>query len=192
MAKFTLELRGDAPLIMHNAQLSDPLNPASKYLAEITSKRKKSEEDHIEASRREFIGSLYISDPLGPYIPGTVIEACLFRGATKTKMGTTLKPALIIHEEVNPLIYQGPRTADELWLDKSFVHRASVKVGTSRVMRTRPVFASWEVSVTGELDTETVDPDDFEGIVATAGRMAGVGDWRPRHGRFSLVSAVWE
>jgi hypothetical protein len=67
------------------------------------------------------------------------------------------------------------------------VHRASAKVGTARVIRTRPIFPRWQVTVSGSLDTEQVDPDAFENIVDTAGRYIGLGDWRPRFGRFESV-----
>ncbi len=187
MADFEITLTGVAPLLMHSARLSDPLDPATKALGKVTGKRKKTDEDHAEAARLEHAGSLYLDADLGPYIPGQNIEAALFRGASKHKLMSTLKPALLVPEEVNPLVYRGPRDAAGLWADKAFVHRASVKVGTSRVIRTRPVFPSWSLSVAGQLDTEAIDPASFELIADTAGRMIGLGDWRPRFGRFEAV-----
>jgi hypothetical protein len=186
MIKFTLDITGTAPLLMHNAQLSDPLNDATRALARVTGKRNKTDEDHLEAARLEHVGSLYLSD-LGPYVPGLNIEAALFRGASKYKLMSTLKSALLIPEEVNPLSYKGPRDAAGLWADKTFVHRASVKVGQSRVIRTRPVFPKWGVVTSGLLDTEQVDKDAFEQLVATAGQVIGLGDWRPRFGRFEAT-----
>lgn len=191
MAGFTVEIEGIAPLLMHSARLADPLDEATKALAKVTGKRKKTDDDHTEVSRLEFLGSLYVSQEFGPFIPGQNLEAALFRGATRTKLGTALKSALLIPQNVNPLVYVGPRTPDELWKDPQFVHRASVKVGTSRVIRTRPVFPQWQVAFEGELDTEVVDPGAFESIVETAGRLVGLGDWRPRFGRFRVNSIAW-
>lgn len=191
MAGFTVEIEGIAPLLMHSARLADPLDEATKALAKVTGKRKKTDDDHAEVSRLEFLGSLYLSQEFGPFIPGQNLEAALFRGATRTKQGTSLKSALLIPQNVNPLVYVGPRTADELWKDQQFVHRASVKVGTSRVIRTRPVFPQWQVAFQGELDTEVVDQESLEAIIETAGRLVGLGDWRPRFGRFQLNSIVW-
>jgi hypothetical protein len=187
MAQFEMTLTGTAPLLMHSARLSDPLDPATKALAAVTGKRKKTDEDHAEVARLEHAGSLYIDDTLGPYIPGQNIEAALFRGASKHKLMSTLKPALLIPEEVNPLVYRGPRAVAGLWADKTYVHRASVKVGTSRVIRTRPVFPAWSVTVAGVLDTEVVDPASFVSVAETAGRLIGLGDWRPRFGRFDVA-----
>lgn len=191
MAAFTVEIEGIAPLLMHSARLADPLDDATKALAKVTGKRKKTDDDHAEVSRLEFLGSLYISQEFGPFIPGQNIEACLFKGATRTKQGTALKSALLIPQNVNPLIYVGSRDADGLWKDDSHIHRASVKVGTSRVIRTRPVFPQWQLVFEGELDTEVVDQQSLEGVVETSGRLVGLGDWRPRFGRFKVNSITW-
>lgn len=98
---------------------------------------------------------------------------------------TALKTALLIPQNVNRLAYKGPRDQDGLWADKAFVHRASVKVGTSRVMRTRPVFYTWGLVAEGSLQTDVVDPKAFEQIVEASGQFVGLGDWRPRFGRFN-------
>jgi hypothetical protein len=184
MADFQLDITGSAPLLMHSARLSDPLNPATRALAKVTGKRKKTEDDHDEAARLEHAGSLYLDKDFGPYIPGANVEACLFRGASKFKLMSTLKTALLIPQEVNALVYKGPRTQEGLWKDKAFVHRTSVKVGQSRVIRTRPVFHTWAVSVSGSLEIDLVDPGAFEQIVEASGKLVGLGDWRPRFGRF--------
>jgi hypothetical protein len=191
MATFQMQIEGIAPLLMHSARLADPMDDATKALAAVTGKRKKTDDDHIEVARLEHLGSLYISQEFGPFIPGQNIEAALFRGAARTKQGTALKSALLVPQNVNPLIYRGPRDAQGLWEDKAFVHRSSVKVGTSRVIRTRPVFSSWQIAFEGDLDTEVVDKGSFEQIADTTGRLVGLGDWRPRFGRFTVSSLTW-
>lgn len=191
MAGFTVQVEGISPLIMHSARLADPMDTASRELAKVTARRTKTDDDHTEVARLEFAGSMYHSHEFGPFIPGQNIEACLFRGAVQTKLGSKLRSALLVTHNVNPLIYKGPRDIDALWKDTSFVHRASVKVGTSRVMRTRPVFPDWQLAFEGHLDTEVVSQDAFEGIVATAGQLVGLGDWRPRFGRFKVVELNW-
>ena len=66
-------ITGVAPLLFHNGQLADPINPHTRSIAELTSKRKKVEADHAEIARREFLGSLYLMDG-EPCIPGEMIE----------------------------------------------------------------------------------------------------------------------
>lgn len=183
--EFTITLVGTHPLLMHNARLSDPLDAVAKAVKVINSKREKTEDDHMELGRLEFAGSLYIHADLGPYIPPENIERCLVDSGKITRAGTKVKRALFVHSEVNPLIYTGPRDTKGLWSDKNFEHRASVKVQQNRVMRTRPQFREWEVSAHGTLDTSVLSLEELKQIADTAGSMIGLGDYRPRYGRFT-------
>lgn len=185
MINFTLTLSGTAPLLQHNARLSDPLDPATKALKRASSKRTKTDDDHALVAEAEFRGSLYIDPDIGPYIPGENIAAALFEGAKLNKLGVKVKRGMFIETDVNPLAYNGPRTADGLWADMNFRHRASVKVGTARVIRTRPVFSGWTSSCDGVIDETQLDLDLLQQIASNAGAFIGLGDWRPRFGRFT-------
>lgn len=185
MAKFRLTCVGVEPLLMHNAQLSDPLFDIAKKIKKISGKKTKTEDDHIEMGRLEHMGSLYFDQEFGPFIPGQNFERMLVDAGKTVKLGTKIKAALVIPTNINPLVYRGPRTIDGLWQDKNFVHRASAKVGMQRVQRTRPMFRQWEVTADGELDTQQVNIDDLLNVVNIAGRLVGLGDWRPRFGRFN-------
>lgn len=185
MAKFRLTCTGVDPLLMHNARLSDPLDKIAKQMKAISAKTKKTEADHLELGRLEHMGGLYLDSEFGPYIPGQNFEAMLYKAAGQVKNTPKVKSALIVETNVNPLIYKGPRTVDDLWGDLNFVHRASVKISQKRIMRTRPVFRQWEVSCDGNLDTQQVNPDELHQLVDIGGRLIGLGDWRPRFGRFT-------
>lgn len=191
MLNFTLTLTGTAPLLMHNAQLADPLNPVSKEIKKITGKRKKTDDDYEEIARLEHAGGLYVDPDIGPYIPGQNVERALVDAAKLTKMGTTLKRAMFITTDVNPLGYDGPRDPDGLWKDGRFTHTASIRVGATggRTMRTRPQFTTWRMDCEGVLDTSLVDLTQLQDIATTAGNMIGLGDWRPRFGRFTATVA---
>lgn len=185
MQNFKIELRGSAPLLMHNSRLSNPMDPATKALKSATSKRSKTDEDHEVVARLEHAGGLYLDPDVGPYVPGENIERCLVDGARISKLGVKVQRGVFIHTDVNPLGYAGPRDAAGLWEDKRFVHYASVKVGTSRVMRCRAVFQDWAVSAEGTLDESVLNFEELVQIVKNAGAMCGLGDWRPRFGRFT-------
>lgn len=185
MAKFRLTCVGVEPLLMHNARLSDPLDEIVRKIKPISAKGKKTEDDYREMGRLEHMGGLYFDAAFGPYIPGQNFEAMLVKAAAHLKLGTKLKAALVVETNVNPLVYKGPRTVDGLNGDSNFVHRASAKIGQKRVMRVRPMFRQWEVSAEGFLDTEQVNPSELHQIVDISGRLVGLGDWRPRFGRFT-------
>jgi hypothetical protein len=180
-----------SPLLMHNERLADPLDPYTKSLAELTGKRKKTERDHEEVARREFIGGGYWlvdNGPAGeqsdPYIPTWNIIRCLQEGATRHKLGKHIVAGIVPVEEETLLTYDGPKSADELWKSGLFHSRKGVSVGQSRVIRTRPCFTDWSVSLELELDLTILDPDTVNLIAKEAGMYKGLGDARPRFGRF--------
>lgn len=183
---FTITLEGTAPLIMHNARLANPLDTASKAIKEYTSKRKKTDADHEAIARLEHAASLYLDPDVGPYLPGENVARCLIDGARITKAGVKVTRGVFIASDVNPLAYKGPRDADGLWSDENFRHIASVKVGQSRTMRCRPIFRQWRVQAEGTLDTGVLSLRELVAIAEEAGSMVGLGDWRPRFGRFTV------
>lgn len=184
MTEYNLQIVGTSPLLMHSARLSNPLDPNSRAMKKISAKRNKSEEDYLALAKLEFIGGLYHDAKLGPYIPGANIFRTLVDAARKRKLGTRVTSSLFVREPINLLAYKGPRDLEGLWVDENFRHEASVKVGTSRVIRTRPQFRSWGAECTLVVD-EGLDQDDLTQIVDIAGSTVGLGDWRPIFGRFT-------
>lgn len=188
---FTIRITGTSALLMHNGRLSDPLDPATKALKEITGLRKKTDEDHEMMSRVEHAGGLYLDPDVGPYLPADNIWRALLDAAKKTKQGVAFKEAVIITSDVNPIAYTGPRDADGLYEDSNFVFRKSVKNQMNRVMRTRPIFPTWATEADGYLDEALLNFRDLSQIAERAGTQIGLGDWRPRFGRFNAkVSAA--
>lgn len=192
MIKFTITINGTASLLMHNVQLADPLNPAARELARLTSKRKKTIEDHQEVARAEFLGALYVDPDVGPYIPGEWVMASLVAGGKLNRLGTTVTRGVIITTEVNPLHYANNsiRDPEKMWESGLFGHRSSVKVTTSRVIRTRPQFLDWSAQAEGLLDESQLDLSQLGQVAENAGLFCGMGTWRPKFGRF--ISKVEE
>lgn len=184
MARFQLTCTGTTPLLLHNARLSNPLDEIAKAMKRVTSKRTKTEEDHEELARLEHMGSLYFDTDLGPYLPGQNFERCLVDAGRITKSGKKIERGVFVESNINPLAYSGPRDFAGLWADENFRLSASVKVGTNRVTRTRPQFRKWAVEATGTYDPAIINLDELQEIAVTAGTMIGLGDWRPRYGRF--------
>lgn len=188
--KVRLTLSGTAPLLMHNIQLADPLNPIVRAMKEISGKRKKTDEDLLRLAELEFKGGLYMTDELGPYVPGVNVEKCLVEGARITKQGKQVERGLFVIDNESPLLYKGPRTAEALWADESFRSRLAVKVAQARVQRTRPIFRDWALEVTAEVDSALLNLESVASIASDAGSMVGIGDYRPRYGRFTTEVEV--
>lgn len=183
--RFRITITGTAPMLMHNGRLANPLDPATQALKTLTAKRKKTDDDLIDIARAEFLGGLYIDPDVGPYIPGENVERAILDAAKLTKNGMNVKRGLFIETDVNPLAYHGPRTAEGLWEDENFRLIRTVRNQQNRVSRCRPMFTDWRTSAEGTLDESVLDFRTLAAIVEQAGAYVGLGDWRPRYGRFT-------
>lgn len=150
----------------------------------ISGKRVKTDSDHEELARLEFFAGLYMGES-GPVIPAPNIDAMLLAAAKKSREGG-LAQSGVFCEKDSPLTYSGPRTAEELWADERFRHTAIVRVQTARVVRTRPIFNEWTAKVVVQCEDSVVNPSRVDEWFHTAGRLIGLGDWRPKFGRFSV------
>jgi hypothetical protein len=188
MIKYDIQLDGTRPLLMHNIRaLGDPLHPVAKAIKRVSAKRKKTEEDHLEMRKLEFFGGLYMDDEEGPYVPAVHFMRCLVDAARITREGKNVERGVIVLNDIGRLEYGGPRTAEGLWEDESFRSIEMVRVGQARVARCRPMFRNWSTSFEAQVDTAIMSPEDFDEILHKAGNMVGLGDFRPRFGRFTAT-----
>lgn len=185
MKKFSIKLVGTRPLLMHSARSVDPLDPLMQQKATYTALRKKTEADQLEIYRLDFMLGLYHDSDLGPYLPSDNVFKALIEAARKSKQGKLIEQGLYLTTDVCPLVYVGPRDPEGLFADANFVDRRSVKQQMSRIIRTRPIFREWQVTMQGMLDENVLNWKDLNSIVAIAGEYIGVGDWRPRYGTFT-------
>lgn len=179
------QLTSSSDMLMHNGRMANPTDKFAKALKQISSKRAKTDADHEEMARIEFLASLYMAAD-GPVIPAEVLDAVLVNGAKKSKEGMTAKSGAFCLEHAR-LEYDGPRTADALWADERFRHVALVRVGTAKVVRTRPIFTEWTAIVSVNIENTIVNPARVDDWFSIAGTQVGIGDWRPQHGRFQAI-----
>jgi hypothetical protein len=184
-----VRIEGTRELLMHNGQLADPLSPSAKALKEVTSKKSKTDSDHEEVARIEFLGSLYQGDKKQIVVPQDNIEAMLEAAARKFKKGKDAVVGMTVDSDAD-LIYDGPKDPNKLWLDKRFVSRKGVVVQRSRVMRTRPRFKQWALEFVINFDDEIFNVEQVEQITRVAGSLIGLCDWRGKRGLFVVKKFV--
>ena len=178
------KLTSESPLLMHNGQTADPLNKYAKDLKRVSGKRAKTDADFAEMARIEWYASLYVDD--GKLcIPSEVLEAALVEGAKKQKLGKQAQSTLFVSGNAI-LHFDGDNlTVDELWDRGTNRLTTGVRIQRNRVMRTRPKIDKWSCEIAINFDDKILDPPRVSEIVATTGREVGIGDWRPKFGRFT-------
>ena len=109
------------------------------------------------------------------------MHSCLYAAAKRRKEGPLFSGSFTVSNVW--FDYEGPVEPDALWgQQEKFVDRRSVKVGTSRVIRTRAIFPEWSLEVTAEHDPDVADLFNVRQWAKIAGARIGLGDYRPQRG----------
>jgi hypothetical protein len=201
----TFTITGIGPMLMHCGQTADPLNQFARAMKAQSAKRNKTDEDLAALSMLEWWAGLYtdktlkvdseghvtVPDGTSLILPAHVLDSCLREGARKIKAGKLISAGVIVE---GPAKFKaaGIRSLTAAAADEQYHFRCAVKVGTSKVMRTRPIFQDWSATFSVCMDTEVVDLPTVKQSLEAAGRLVGVGDWRPgapkggSYGRFTV------
>jgi len=127
--------------------------------------------------------SLYRNDD-GCYIPSTWIEAALretakeFKGKGKASLKATILASVFVEPEEIPL---GKKNYDE-------IDRRPAVIQRQRIVKSRPRFNSWEIKFVINFDESRIKKETLKQILDEAGQCKGLGDYRPKFGRFQVVS----
>ena len=183
-------ITGIRPLVIHNGLLADPTNPFVVAIKKITAKggKKMTLSDYQERDRLEWEGSLYWSDTEGGIVlPSDNLERCIQEGAKKSRKGKDFAAAVFLSETEVPLIHRmDTSTKAEIYANPSYTLRKGVKVQMSRVIRVRPLIPTgWQLAFTVDFDDSIVNESDIKDALTNAGALVGLGDWRPKFGRFN-------
>jgi hypothetical protein len=178
---------GIRPLVMHNGLMADPTNHLVRRIKEITSKgtKKLTESDYEERDRLEWEAGLYWDSEDGLVIPSDNIERCIQLGAQKSRIGKDVQAAVFCSTPHVALNYSGPKDKDKIYADPRFTLRKGVAVQKSRIIRIRPMIPTgWSLTFEVEFDETIVNPKSLLKAMTDAGSLVGIGDWRPKFGRF--------
>jgi hypothetical protein len=171
---------GSADILLHawNCEAIDEKSKAKKG-----SDAKKT--DNIESYvRRNEEGIICLP---AEYLRMSVVNAAKFRQDPRSPRKSAMdlfKAAVVSLAPLSPIIDHKGNVAKE-W---DFEHRCRVQVQRNGITRTRPAFKegwSTEASLMVVLP-EYVDSSTLHEVVSSAGRLIGVGDFRPTYGRFQV------
>lgn len=184
LEKIEKTLVGVSPLLMHSGRLADPTDPATRELKELTAKRRKTDEDISAIKRCEWMGGLYLDGDGRVAIPSTNVLALVIAGSRKSKLGKQAEAGVFDTQLFYRLEYDGPKDPAKLYDVGGFVDYRPVVVQRNRCMRSRPVFPGWKLPIQLSVNTDVIDVGDVVRALEVAGEVVGLGEWRPRFGRF--------
>jgi hypothetical protein len=175
MKKIECEITGVAGLLQHRFQETG---------ANSTKAKKKvydPEEEADKASYRNQEGEFYIPSE---HILGALIKAGVqFKYEGKKTYKEIVKAGVIVCPDCVPLLDKEGKVFTE-WDE---IDQRAVVVQRSRITRWRPKFNEWKLKFTLEIiNDDEVAPSTLKEILEYAGRI-GVGDYRPRFGRFQVT-----
>lgn len=183
----TIVAVGSKPLLLHNVDLANPLNPSARKQADLrgTPSKRRTEKWHEEMAYVSFMGAFYESGGEGVVIPAENLRRAIIGAAKASRLGTTVERALMVTVAFVPLIFDGPGTPQELW-DSGTFHITRMIRGTGGASPTTyPMFKEWAVRAPFDLDESILNLRDLEDIVRRAGRIEGLGASRKQgYGRF--------
>lgn len=185
MKKMKVKLSGLGQILLHNNQMLIPKNYYKLEFDKVKNKKPKTEADLERLANIEFLAGLYLDDNV-VVIPIKMQLATFIKGAMKDKKGPVAK-AGVYFDKNSPLIFDGDgMTPEELYEDGDFTSTEIVRVGMSSVPRVRPIFPNWSVDIEMTYDEDIIDDDVILQAWRRAGQLIGMGDWRPRYGRFTV------
>jgi len=190
MKEIKLKITGIRPLVLHNGLMADPTNPFTIAIKKITAKgsKKMTTSDYAERDRLEWEAGLYWStDEGGIAIPSDNIERCLQEGAKKSRLGKDFAAAVFVSEPEVALVHRmAGKPKEEIFANPAYTLRKGVKVQLSRIIRIRPMIPTgWSLAFTVEFDETIVNRQAVIDAAKEAGSIIGLGDWRPKFGRFT-------
>jgi hypothetical protein len=171
MEEVKVKIVGIAPLLMNKFKMEKPEE----------TKAKRRDEQYSPETDAE--NALYRDNEVGIYAPSTWLEACLretakeFKGKGKSSMKAVILSSVFVEPDKLPLNKQ---TYDEIDLRPVVIQR-------NRVVKGRPRFNSWELEFTLKFDGNRVKKETLRQILEEAGAIKGIGDYRPKFGRFKVL-----
>lgn len=173
MKTVSVKIVGIAPLLMN------------RYPIELSllSDTKATRKDEQYSPAKDAERALYRDKRIGLYVPSEWLEACLREAAKGFKAARgkgTLKGAVLSSVFVEP---------EKIPLRKETfdVDIRPVVIQHNRVVKGRPRFDSWDLEFRINYDENRIEGAILRQVLEEAGITKGIGDYRPKFGRFRVI-----
>ena len=189
-----MRIIGTRPLLLCRGETANPFDPQAREIKRVSQKKNKTDDDHSLLARLQFEASCYYDEKIGVYLPCDNFMKSLEQGASTYKEGNSVKSFVLVKGFVGKeldngaakVIYDGPHTIDDLYGDKRFVSMRMGKLPGKKVsiLVVRPIFNEWMAEFL--LEFTDLTKERVLDYATVAGRVKGVGAWRPRYGTFRV------
>lgn len=201
LRQLNVRLEGLSPLLLRNGNLANPRNPIARTLKALHGKRTKTDTDYNVISDIEWAAGWYFEDGLleldvsesevrivshsRPVLPAHVLDSMLVAAAKKSRLGPAFKSGVWVEGDA-PLEIEPEKPLEEMFRDENFRFCSMEVVNQSKILRTRPYLKRWALPLAVCYDDTIVNEGQVEQALEVAGRLVGLCERRPRHGRFSV------
>jgi len=187
MYTISVTVQGVAPLMQHRFPIPE---------FETMGKGGRKQSGAVDYSE-EWRNYLYVTADGDIYQPASHFDGAMTKAAAAFKItgkrGMSYKELFKASVFTSPdLILHGVKEPAQLDTDgdkQLYLDLRPVVVQRARVVRIRPTFkAGWRLSFEIEVIDDQISPEIVQDILTYAGKAVGVGDNRPRFGRFTVAS----
>lgn len=191
MATLKVKLTSLQPLLMHSPAGINPMNPLTREMKTVTSKRKKTDDDYFRINELSYEMALYYDPELEtPYVPSICVEGMLRNAAKKTRRGNDAIASIVVTPNNIPLEYEGPKKKVDLMGAFREGRFCDIRNGRnpstgSGIVLCRPRFDKWALTFTIDYDETVFNADDIKAMLLIGGTKIGLCDYRPRYGTFA-------
>src|SRR5690349_8391990 len=151
---------GVTPLILHNGRTANPLDPYTKKLKALTSKRQKTDEDLEEMLLLQWEAGLYWNEKLGVYMPSENLSAAFYKAAKKYKLGVKTSGVSFVDPIGYSIQTKNSKDMTKLKADQANKFVKTVVIQRNKAISCRPIFEEWAISFELEFDPQIIDANE--------------------------------
>lgn len=188
-------------ILLHNNRSVNPTDSFARYFKSHTPKSSDSDQKFIDHHIREWFAYIYTDKQIDCstngeisvsdeklIIPHYMIQACFRKGASALKsLGKKFSAGVMVSDN-SFLMHSKVTLSLEEQANVCRFQNVVVVNKTSSIIRVRPYFTQWYTDIQLDCDTQIINKQQIIDSINIAGRLCGLGDWRPNrsgiYGRF--------
>lgn len=168
MFKAKVVVVGTAPLLQNRFAVEENPENKSKIKGKVYV-------DKDEAEKKLYLDGKKVCQPANHFEASMIKASTNFKFEGKKTYKDAFKGGIFVNPMMIPHKYQ-----------KWEIDRQPVVIQRSRVMRARPRFDKWELSFEIMVIDDRISSSVVKEVLQYAGLYTGIGDMRPRYGRFEV------